>query len=485
MNEKPLSRSSNIALKSGSAYMLSNILINATSIITAPIFSRLLTTSDYGIVSNFMAWQSIGLILIGLGLAYTIGNAKIDFPGELNQFIASIQTLSSITGLIFLLFAILFVNPLSTLMELDKNLVIIIFIYLLLLPSVIYTQEKSKFQLNYKKNISISIFNTVGSIIFCLLFIEFIFFKNRYMGRVIGLILPMSLLGIYFYYSILRNGWNLKMKFYWKYALKISIPFIPHTLGMVVLTQLDRIMIIKIIGNSAAGLYSFGFSYASIIALFSNAISQAFQPWLYENYKNNKIDQIKIATNNITLGLSIIMIFLISFGPEAIKILGPKNFWDAKYVIMPIIIGSFFQYLAATYSTIQLYHKKTYFIPIGTILAALINIGLNYFLIPIFGFKGAAFATLISFLIQALFHMIVYKKITNKIIYDDKYMWTIAISTTILSYFIYMTYDLMLLRYLLSFGVFIFIFLFQKKNILDIIHNFFKILDISRFNLKK
>jgi O-antigen/teichoic acid export membrane protein len=99
-------------------------------------------------------------------------------------------------------------------------------------------------------------------------------------------------------------------------------------------------------------------------------------------YKNNKIDQIKIATNNITLGLSIIIIFLISFGPEAIKILGPKNFWDAKYVIMPIIIGSFFQYLAATYSTIQLYHKKTYFIPIGTILAALINIGLNYFLIP-------------------------------------------------------------------------------------------------------
>ena len=87
MKENDFSGSSNLALKSGSAYMLSNILINATSIITAPIFSRLLTTSDYGIVSNFMAWQSIGLIIIGLGLAYTIGNAKIDFPGELNEFI--------------------------------------------------------------------------------------------------------------------------------------------------------------------------------------------------------------------------------------------------------------------------------------------------------------------------------------------------------------------------------------------------------------
>ena len=179
MAEESQSGSNKLAIKSGSAFMLSSILINAISIITAPIFSRLLTPSDYGIVSNFMAWQSIGLILIGLGLAYTIGNAKIDFPGEFNQFLASIQTLSSIAGLISLLIAIIFVNQLSRLMELDTSLVIIIFIYLLLLPSLIYMQEKYKFQLDFKKNISISIFNTIGSIVFCLLLIEFIFYKNR------------------------------------------------------------------------------------------------------------------------------------------------------------------------------------------------------------------------------------------------------------------------------------------------------------------
>ncbi len=483
MIEQKQSGSNKLAIKSGSAYMLSNILINATSIITAPIFSRLLTTSDYGIVSNFMAWQSIGLILIGLGLAYTIGNAKIDFPGEFNQFLASIQTLSSIAGLISLLIAIIFVNQLSRLMELDKSLVIIIFIYLLLLPSVIYTQEKYKFQLDFKKNISISIFNTIGSIVFCLLLVEFVFYKNRYIGRIMGLILPMSLLGLYFYYSILRSGWNSKMTLYWKYALKISLPFIPHTLGMVVLTQLDRIMIIKLIGNSAAGLYSFGFAYAAIIALFSNAISQAFQPWLYENYKNNNIDGIKNATNNITLGISFIIIILISIGPEAIKILGPENFWEAKYVIMPIVIGSFFQFLAATYSTIQLYHKKTFFIPIGTLLAALINFGLNFLLIPKYGFIGAAFGTFFSFLAQALFHMVIYKRITKRIIYDDRYMWLITLSTTILSYLIYMTYDLVFWRYALSLSILFFFFIIQKKKILAIFHFFFKNIDLSRFKI--
>jgi O-antigen/teichoic acid export membrane protein len=273
------------------------------------------------------------------------------------------------------------------------------------------------------------------------------------------------------------------MTLYWKYALKISIPFIPHTLGMVVLTQLDRIMIIKLIGNSAAGLYSFGFSYAAIIALFSNAISQAFQPWLYQNYKDNNIDGIKNATNSITLGLSFIMIILISIGPEVIKILGPQNFWNAKYVIMPIVIGSFFQFLAATYSTIQLYHKKTFFIPIGTLLAALINLGLNFLLIPKFGFVGAAFGTLFSFFAQALFHMVIYKRITKRIIYDDIYMWLITLSTAIFSYLIYMTYDLLLWRYALSLGILILFFIIQKKKILDIFHYFLKNIDLSRFKM--
>ena len=169
------SASNNLAIKSGSAYIFSNILINATSIITAPIFSRLLTTSDYGIVSNFMAWQSIGLVLIGLGLSYSIGSAKIDFPEEFNQFLASIQTLSSISGLFFLFSAIIFIEPLSNWMELDKILVIINFVYLLLIPSVIYTQEKYKYQFDYKKNIFISLFNTVGSVVMCLLFILLFF----------------------------------------------------------------------------------------------------------------------------------------------------------------------------------------------------------------------------------------------------------------------------------------------------------------------
>jgi len=260
------------AIKSGSSYMLSNILISATSLITAPIFTRLLSTADYGIASNFAAWLNIGLVVIGLGLPYSIGNAKVDFPNELNKYLASIQTLGTLMAVTVLLLVIQFKEQVANFMEIDKSLVLVIFIYMLVYPSVIYAQERYKFTLQYKQNIIISIINTFGSILFSFLLIIYVYDEHKYSGRIIGLILPMFLMGIFFYIKTLKDGWMSNIRKYWMFALKIGLPMIPHSLAMVVLTQLDRIMITRICGNSDAGLYSFGFSYAILLALFSNAI---------------------------------------------------------------------------------------------------------------------------------------------------------------------------------------------------------------------
>jgi O-antigen/teichoic acid export membrane protein len=285
-----------IALKSGSIYMLSNIMISSLSIITAPIFTRLLSTQDYGIASNFASWVNIGLVIVGLGLSYTIGNAKNDYPNDLKYFLASIQLLNTLFGLLVLVFVLILKNSLSNIMGVESNLVIIIFVYLLFLPSVIYSQEKFKFQLRSKENVFITLFGSIGSILFCLIFINFIFNDKRYFGRIIGLILPFFLMGLFFYIKIFINGWNSNITKYWKYALKISVPMIPHALSMLVLTQMDRIMIVKMCGNSDAGLFSFGYTYAVLLLLISNAVLQAFQPWLYIKYKINDLHQIKIET---------------------------------------------------------------------------------------------------------------------------------------------------------------------------------------------
>lgn len=454
-----------IALKSGSGYMLSNILIRSSAILTAPIFTRLLTTSDYGIASNFAAWLNIGLVVVGLGLPYSIGNAKMDFPSELNKYLASIQTLGSIFAIAFLFLAILFKAQLAEFMELDQYLVLVIFIYILFLSSVTFSQERYKFNLEYKQNIYIAIFGSLGAIIFCLIFILYVFNDQRYYGRIIGLIFPMFLMGVFFYIKIIRDGWSINIRKYWSYALKISLPMIPHALAMVVLTQIDRIMIIKYCGNSDAGLYSFGFSYAVLLLIFSNAVLQAYKPWLFISYKNKDLKSIKSSNNVIATVMCVLTLIIITMAPEAIKILGAKDFWDAKLVVMPIAIGALFQYVYNTYSGIELYHKKTIVIAIGSILAALINFGLNSTFIPIFGYIAAAYTTFTSYFILALFHMFAYKLIAKQRVFNDKYIWSIAIATTIISFLIMQLYEYFLIRYFLLILILVTIGLFQRRKV--------------------
>ena len=100
------------AIKAGLWYTLSNMLIKSIGIITAPIFTRLLTTSDYGKINNFISWQSILIIFWGLGLEYSIGRAKLDFNTDFSNYTSSILSLSfiggSIMSFIFLLFTIVF-----------------------------------------------------------------------------------------------------------------------------------------------------------------------------------------------------------------------------------------------------------------------------------------------------------------------------------------------------------------------------------------
>ena len=463
MSDNKTKNLNSTAVKSGSGYMLANILIRSSAIITAPLFTRLLTTSDYGIASNFMAWLAIGSVCIGLGLPYSIGNANLDFPTKTDKYLASIQTLGTLLAITALCLALIFKEELSDFMELDSFLVVLIFIHLLFLPSLIFAQERYKFKLLYKQNIYISIFSSIGAIVFCLVFILYVFDDQRSYGRIIGLIFPLFLMGVFFYIKILRNGWVKNIKKYWAYALKISLPMIPHSLAMVVLTQIDRLMIIKYIGNSEAGIYSFGFSYAILLMLFSNAVLQAFQPWVYLTYKLKKFQSIKKVNNMIAVSMCVLTILIIMFAPEAIKILGAKDFWTAKWVVAPIAIGALFQYVASTYSTVELYYKKTIYIAAGSIVAGIVNFLLNIIFIPIFGYIAAAFTTLVSYLILALVHLYFYKKVSKASVFNDKFIWVITISTAIISLVVMSLYEYFYIRHLFSILIILTVGIYKRK----------------------
>ncbi len=443
------SNNSSQAFKAGVWYTISNIALRAISIVTAPIFTRLLTPADYGKFNNFFSWQTILACVFGLCLNYSIGRAKIDYKNDFDGFISSIQTLSAIVGLSLLILVLPFLGSLSAFMEIDKGLLISLLVMLIVSPSIDYLQSKFRFEYRYKENVLIALINSVGTVLISIFLILLSDIEHRYVGRILGSVIPIFFIGVFAVIYLYRKGENAINKEYWKYALRISIPMMPHGIAMVLLAQIDRIMLIKMDGDASAGLYSFGYSYALIISVVTNAIMNAWQPWLYDNVSAGNYSEVKKSNHQInSLGFVMMLVFIL-VGPEVIMILGTPPFYEAKWMVAPVIVGCFFQFVYGYFSLMEIYCKRTELIAFGSVGASVVKIVLNLIFIPKYGFVGAAYTTMISYAILMVYHWIMFNRIFHESIFDLKQLVSLCISSIVLCVLIVAVYENTLVRYIL------------------------------------
>lgn len=411
-------------VKSGIWYTISSIAIRAVAIITTPIYTSMLSTGDYGIANTFNSWIDIFNIFTCLCVVYSIGRAKLDFGDKFDEYMSSLQTLSSSFAFLVLIFVTIFREQVSKLIRYEVPLVIVLFVYLCIYPTVEYTLQKCRYEYRYKENILISAITCVSTVAFSIVLI-LLFNDRRYFGKILGTILPTFIMGIFLYIRILKRGKTLYKKEYWKYALKFGLPMIPHAFALVILAQIDRIMIKDIAGEAEAGLYTFGYSFATLLAIFTNAIGQAWLPWFNDQlHAGNKEGVKKVQKKLVVLGIFLSMVFIM-IAPEALMILSPNahDYWVAKWVIPPIVLGTLAQYFYTNYVNLELFHKKTPIIALSSMLAAAVNWGLNMYAIPRYGYISAAYTTLISYVFLMFFHYFATRHVLKEKVYEDSYMF--------------------------------------------------------------
>jgi O-antigen/teichoic acid export membrane protein len=440
-------KSSSKAIKAGLWYTTSNILVRAVSVFTAPLFTRLLTPEDYGLFNNFFSWQTILACFFGLGLNYSIARAKIDYKSDFNGFISSIQTLSATVGIIILLLALPILDVISSFTEINKGLLISLMVLLIFSPSLEYLQSKYRFEYRYKENVIIAILHTIGVVALSVTLILLSAPSTKYAARIYGGIIPTFLIALFAFIYLYVKGKKFVNIRYWKYALRLSLPMIPHGLAMVLLAQIDRIMLLKMSGESAAGLYSFGYSYAIILSVVTNAIANAWQPWAYENLAVGQYKNILSSNRIINFFAFVATITFITLGPEVIMILGSPAFHDAIWMVPPVIVGCLFQFYYAYFSLMEVYCKRTELIAIGSVMAALIKIGLNFLFIPHFGYIGAAYSTMLGYAILLSYHWMVYRHIFKHKIFAEKQLLMLSVCSVLLAFLLTQAYQTIVLRY--------------------------------------
>ena len=445
-------------IKAGIGYTIGNYLLKGLSFFTIPIFARILSTEDYGVVNIFGAYESFLFVIVGLAIHSSFKNAryKYRYEGEgavtgedYGTYVSNSYLLICINGGLCLILAFVFLSFWIAALKINRFLITLLVVNST--ANAIVTAYNSDASLNYeyKKFLKISYFNAIGNIVCSLVMMFTVFKDEQYEGRIVGTVLPITLASICILIKqfIEKKPKNFSSMMRW--GVKYSIPIVPHGISQIVLSSFDRIMIGSMVSSDAAGVYSFAYNVFVIVQVTAASIDAVWNPWFYEQREVQNFALIKRVS-------SIYIFFLLAFSsivmllsPELVKILGGMKYRESVACVIPIICGGFFTFLYNIPVAVEYYHEKTNYISIATICAACINIVTNYIFIEIYGYMSAAYTTLGTYFLYFTFHYFIAIKIEGKSLFSVRIIWGASFIILIIALIAGLTINCLVMRILL------------------------------------
>lgn len=456
-----------IQLKASFWFLVCSFLQKGIQVITTPIFTRIMPTSDYGRFGVFVSWYSILSIIIALALTGGVhSQGLVKFERERHLFTSALQGLTFSLVIIWFFIYFLFRFFWNSILSLSTVQITSMFI-------IIWTTSVFEFWANEQRVIysykTLVFLTVIVSIVKPIVEIGWVLqCDDKATARVVvWAIINLLSYGWIFVYQIKKGGCFFSKK-YWLYAISFNIPLIPHYLSQNVLSSADRIMIQRMIGESESGIYNLAYSISLVMTLFNVSLMQTLNPWIYTKIKESKIKDIEgIAYLTLTL-VAVVNLILIYLSPEVVRFFAPKTFLDAIIVIPPVAMSVFFMYSYDLFAKFAFYYEKTKIIMIASISCAVLNLILNYVFIGLFGYIAAGYTTLVCYMFYALFHYLIMKDVCKKCCdgiypYNSSVILFITIIFMLFSFLALFTYKYPLIRYIFVFASLLFIYLYKNK----------------------
>lgn len=440
-----------VMLKAAFWFLICSFLQKGISVITTPIFTRLLSTAEYGQYNAFNSWLSILSEIVTLQLysgVYMQGLVKFDHDHKV--FSSSLQGLTLTLVVVWTGIYLAFHSFWNNLFGLTT--VQMLAMLLLMWTTAVYGLWAGEQRVFYKYR-SLVIVTLIVSVLKPVVGIVFVIYaEDKVTARILGLAL-VELVGYTGLFVVqLVRGKKFYSGKYWKYALLFNLPLVPHYLSQHVLNSADRIMIQHYIGSAEAGIYSLAYSVSQVMKLFNTALTQTITPFIYQKIKQNRIKDIsKVAYIGLS-AIALVNLLLILLAPEVVYVFAPVSYREAIYVIPPIAMSVYFSFAYDFFSKFSLYFEKTKFVMLASLSGAVLNIILNAIFIPAFGYLAAGYTTLVCYMVYTFAHYLGMRKVCKENFsderpYDDKKLIIITVIFMIAGFLLLLTYSYPVIRY--------------------------------------
>lgn len=457
-------KSQNKVIKAGAGYVIGNYLLKGITFLSAPIFTRLLTTEEFGYFGTYTSYESIFYIIVGLALHSSINNAKYKYKENFEKYVSSIVLLTGISTCIWLILANVFFNIYGPFLDITRPIVNILVLHCF--GTAMFQFFNTYVSLNYsvKSFMTLTSVNALSNMILSIVLLLTLFADSRYMGRIIGTVLPIFLLAVYIVVYFFRKSRPTVNREYWKFAITYSLPIIPHGISQVILSSFDRIMIKNMVGAAEAGLYSFAYTIYTLVKVVTSSLDNVWKPWIYEKMDAKDYSSIRKQATKYAFGIALFTSMVVMAAPEMIKILGAREYWESTACVIPVVIGGYFSFIYTLPVMIEYFYSKTKYIAVGSVLAAALNIVLNYLFIPRFGYIAAAYTTMITYFLYFVFHYVLAAKIHGRSLFSAPQLFAICAGIVVIGFVALALEKYFIIRLVLGIGLGIYSLFWADRN---------------------
>ena len=196
-------------------------------------------------------------------------------------------------------------------------------------------------------------------------------------------------------------------------ALSFGLPLLPHALGNAAIALTTRSFVAGVEGLGAAGVFTAGQQLSLVLYMANDAFNRAYVPWLFERLKANKPAVLRKLVIGTYFGFGAEVVAAVLLGTLAPwlagLILGPRFLAAAQYVLL-LSLGFAFDGMYLLVTNYIFYARKTRFLAYTTSIAALVNLGLCWLLVPRYGALGACWATLACYAVKFILTFIMVQR---------------------------------------------------------------------------
>ena len=466
-----------IQIKASFWFLICSFMQKGISVITTPIFTRLLTTAEYGTYNVFNSWLGIITIFVSLNLSWGVyAQGLVKFEEERKEFSSSLQGLTVVLVSIWTLIYLLMRNFWNNLFSLSTVQMLAMLIMIWTTSIFNFWSAEQRVEFKYKLLVAVTLIVSIAKPLIGIIFV--LHAKDKVTARILSLVLVELIVYAWLFLIQMYRGKKFYVKKFWVHALAFNIPLIPHYLSQTVLNSADRIMIKSMVDDSSAGIYSLAYSISLLMTLFNTAIAQTISPWLYKKIKARQIKDITSIAYTSLIIVGACNLVLIAFAPEAVAIFAPSTYYEAIWIIPPVAMSVYFMFAYDLFAKFEFYFEKTKLIALATVIGAALNIVLNYIFIRIFGYQAAGYTTLFCYILYAVFHYYAMRKVCQKELggiypYNTKILMSISGGFVGIGFIFLILYKFMVLRYTFI-VILILLVVFKRKSIIYMVKTLLK-----------